>query len=90
MKLVVQIPALNEAITIQEVIEKIPREIEGVDIVEVSAWQTCSTACTWCIAFDANCFPSPTLQQEKTKPPNGLRMHSCNKRRPSCQAEYRT
>ena len=35
MKLVVQIPALNEAITIQEVIEKIPREIEGVDIVEV-------------------------------------------------------
>ena len=35
MKLVVQIPALNEEITIQEVIEKIPRDIEGVSQVEV-------------------------------------------------------
>ena len=35
MKLIVQIPVLNEADTIAEVIEDIPRQIAGVDSVEV-------------------------------------------------------
>src|SRR5690348_13773332 len=35
MKLIVQIPVLNEADTIAEVIRDIPRHIPGVDIVEV-------------------------------------------------------
>ena len=35
MKLVVIIPALNEAVTISEVIGRIPRDIEGVGEVQV-------------------------------------------------------
>jgi glycosyltransferase involved in cell wall biosynthesis len=35
MKLIVQIPALNEAETIAEVVSNIPRQIPGIDVVEV-------------------------------------------------------
>jgi glycosyltransferase involved in cell wall biosynthesis len=35
MKLIVQIPALNEAETIAEVVSHIPRQIPGIDVVEV-------------------------------------------------------
>lgn len=35
MKLIVQIPAFNESATIAEVVEHIPRQIAGVDLVEV-------------------------------------------------------
>ena len=35
MKLIVQIPALNEAETIAEVVSHIPRQIPGIAVVEV-------------------------------------------------------
>jgi glycosyltransferase involved in cell wall biosynthesis len=35
MKLIVQIPCFNEADTLPAVVERIPREIEGIDVVEV-------------------------------------------------------
>jgi glycosyltransferase involved in cell wall biosynthesis len=35
MKLIVQIPCFNEAGTLPAVVERIPREIEGIDVVEV-------------------------------------------------------
>lgn len=35
MKLIVQIPCLNEAETLPQTIEEIPREVEGIDQVEI-------------------------------------------------------
>jgi glycosyltransferase involved in cell wall biosynthesis len=53
MKLVVQIPALNEAITIKEVIESIPRDISGIDEVDVVVVDDGSTDATADLAREA-------------------------------------
>lgn len=53
MKLVVTIPALNEAATIGKVVGEIPRRIPGVDVVEVIVMNDGSTDETAQIAADA-------------------------------------
>ncbi|MFP6904003.1 MAG: glycosyltransferase family 2 protein [Verrucomicrobiota bacterium] len=53
MKLVVQIPALNEAMTIKEVIESIPRDISGIDEVDVVVVDDGSTDATADLAREA-------------------------------------
>jgi glycosyltransferase involved in cell wall biosynthesis len=50
MKLIVQIPALNEAETIAEVVSNIPRQIPGIDVVEVLLIDDGSTDDTVAIA----------------------------------------
>ena len=50
MKLIVQIPALNEAETIAEVVSHIPRQIPGIDVVEVLLIDDGSTDDTVAIA----------------------------------------
>ena len=50
MKLIVQIPALNEAETIAEVVSHIPRQISGIDVVEVLLIDDGSTDNTVAIA----------------------------------------
>ncbi len=53
MKLIVTIPALNEAATIGSVIREIPRTIEGVDTVEVLVIDDGSTDATVAVALNA-------------------------------------
>jgi glycosyltransferase involved in cell wall biosynthesis len=53
MNLLVGIPALNEAATIQDVIAKIPRQIEGIDAVSVVVVDDGSTDDTGRLARDA-------------------------------------
>ena len=53
MKLVVQIPALNEAATIKEVIDRIPRDIPGVDSVSAVVIDDGSTDDTAMLAREA-------------------------------------
>lgn len=53
MKLIVTIPALNEEPTIAEVIREIPRQIEGIDQVEVMVYDDGSTDRTSAVAREA-------------------------------------
>lgn len=53
MKLIVTIPALNEAPTIGDVIREVPRDIDGVDRVETLAIDDGSTDATVDVALAA-------------------------------------
>ena len=53
MKLIVQIPCLNEALTLPQTIAEIPRQIDGVDVVEVLVIDDGSTDETARIALRA-------------------------------------
>ena len=65
MKLIVTIPAYDEENTIDKVIREIPRQIDGIDIVEVLVINDGSTDNTVTVAKDAGADHIITLKENK-------------------------
>ena len=65
MKLIVTIPAYNEENTIDKVIREIPRQIDGIDTVEVLVINDGSTDNTIAVAKDAGADHIITLKENQ-------------------------